>query len=618
MPLSQERRSARTVLAVIRRPVEFLCFSLSICVVLLLLGLVLFEGYHLRRIYPGVRALHVDLGGLDLAHAAANLPENVDAYLALPLRLRFGDQEWSVEGAQVGVHFDRQTIAHWAHNVGRRHDLFTDLREQWISLQVGSTVPYKLSFRANVADELLGNLADQINRPVRNANVEVRGLEVIAEQSQTGRTLDLEASRARIFSRMRDLSGGQVDLVVHETLPSFPDASRAALEVERLISSPVLLGLPDGALRMDTSPPGPWVISRDLLASAIRLEMTDVNGAGAIVVSLNRDVLRPLVEHLAAQLAIPSVNARLLYDPAKEEFTELTPSSWGQRVDEEATMEQVLAATELHERQVTIPLLIEEPAVSATSAPGLGIKNLVVEAVTSFKGSSQARIQNITIAAAQFHGVVVAPGEVFSFNQHLGEVSAETGYEDSLIIVGDQTRVGIGGGVCQVSTTAFRAAAWGGYPIVERWAHGYRVRAYEPPVGLDATVYAPQVDLKFRNDTPYHILIQTQMDPKERTIAFRFFSTSIGRHTEMDDPVMDNRVPHGPDIIVEDPTLAAGTRKQVDWAVDGLDASITRRVYRSDRLLREDVFFSRYRPWQARYLVGTKPVDEDTAVSALP
>jgi vancomycin resistance protein YoaR len=111
---------------------------------------------------------------------------------------------------------------------------------------------------------------------------------------------------------------------------------------------------------------------------------------------------------------------------------------------------------------------------------------------------------NIGVAASKFDGVIVPPDRVFSFNEHLGPVTKEAGYDESLIIQGNRTSVGLGGGVCQVSTTAFRVAFFGGYELVERWAHGYRVGWYETNSvpGLDATVYSPDVDFKFRNDSP--------------------------------------------------------------------------------------------------------------------
>ena len=145
------------------------------------------------------------------------------------------------------------------------------------------------------------------------------------------------------------------------------------------------------------------------------------------------------------------------------------------------------------------------------TARELGITELVSQGVTYFLGSAATRVKNIATSAGKFHGVIVGPGETFSFDEFLGDVSLDQGYAEALIIFNGRTIKGVGGGVCQVSTTAFRAAYQAGFPIVERWPHAYRVSWYERGFGpgLDATVFAPEVDFKFKNDTPYHLLIET-------------------------------------------------------------------------------------------------------------
>ena len=641
MSIPQERPSHKVFYKVIFRLVEVVLFSACVALTLALLGLVLFEGYHLQRIYPGVQVLNVPLGGLTPAQAVVALPKRTDPYLETPLRLRYGDQVWGVTAAQAGMRFDRPAMVRLAYGVGRGrlmppHQAWSkrQLWEQMVAFQVGYEVPYQLAFDPDVADQFLTDLALQINRPAQDATLGLEDLNIVIEPSQVGLVLDVEASRERTFAKLADFSGGEVMLVVHEIPPDMPDVSQVADRVKCILSDPITLKLPPDALGRDALPSGPWVISPEMLGVGLHIERAVTRHPAGLTVYLERDALRPQIELLAKELTLLPVDASLEYDPVSDTFTEMTPSRWGQQLDVEATLELGLAAadspwcaspgpsvsTDLDEasgqavrteqREVVLPLIPQEPAVSAANAHDLGIGELVVEGITSFKGSSEARIKNISIATARFQGVVVGPGEVFSFNEHLGEVSTETGYEESLIIMGDRTQVGIGGGVCQVATTAFRAAFWGGYPINERWAHGYRVRAYEPPVGLDATVYAPTVDLKFRNDTPYYLLIQTETDLEAQRVAFRFYSTSTGYQVKLEGPKIENRVPHGPDIIEEDPSLPVGTRKQVDWAVDGLDATVIRRVYAGQEPIREDLFFSRYRPWQARFRVGTKESDE--------
>ena len=149
--------------------------------------------------------------------------------------------------------------------------------------------------------------------------------------------------------------------------------------------------------------------------------------------------------------------------------------------------------------------MTKPPASDDTTAEQLGIRELVRQEVSYFYGSSSCRIQNITAAASKFHGVLVPPGAVFSMADTIGDISLDNGFAEALIIYNGTTVKGVGGGVCQVSTTLFRTVFFGGYPIVERYAHAYRVSYYEKVAGnhddprlagLDATVFVPLVDFK--------------------------------------------------------------------------------------------------------------------------
>jgi vancomycin resistance protein YoaR len=191
----------------------------------------------------------------------------------------------------------------------------------------------------------------------------------------------------------------------------------------------------------------------------------------------------------------------------------------------------------------------------------------------------------------------------------LGEVTKEEGYDESLIIFGNETIPDVGGGICQVSTTAYRAAFWAGFPIVERWAHAYRVGYYEQggqPVGLDATIYSPHVDLKFVNASPYHLLIETYVNQTDSTLTYKFYSTGTGRIVELEGPVVTDVIEHGDPVYKEDASLAPGEIKQVEWATNGLTSVITRviRGASTGEVIQREEFKSKFRPWNAVYLVG--------------
>jgi vancomycin resistance protein YoaR len=206
------------------------------------------------------------------------------------------------------------------------------------------------------------------------------------------------------------------------------------------------------------------------------------------------------------------------------------------------------------------------------------------------------------------NGVLIPPNEEFSFDKALGDVSAYTGYQQAYVIQNGKTVLGDGGGVCQVSTTFFRALLNAGLPITERHAHDYRVGYYEEdsPPGIDATVYVPSVDLKFKNDTGHWILVQSIVDPNTLRLTFNLYGTRDGRTVTMTKPVVTNETPPPPTLYTDDPTLPKGELKQVDFSAWGAHISFNRTVTKNNKIILTDTFVTDYRPWQAAYLRGTK------------
>ena len=204
--------------------------------------------------------------------------------------------------------------------------------------------------------------------------------------------------------------------------------------------------------------------------------------------------------------------------------------------------------------------------------------------------------------------------------QALGDVSLDNGYAEAMIIYGNKTIKGVGGGVCQVSTTLFRSAFFAGYPIVERAAHAYRVSYYEQSdsaintnlAGLDATVYFPLVDMKFVNDTPYWLLMETYVNEGARRITWKFYSTKDGRTVDWETTGPINRVDAPDPIFQENPDFEPGAVKQTDWAAEGADVQVVRRVSRGGQLINQDYFNTHYAPWQAicEYGPGTEDPEQ--------
>jgi len=230
-----------------------------------------------------------------------------------------------------------------------------------------------------------------------------------------------------------------------------------------------------------------------------------------------------------------------------------------------------------------------------------GISEVVAIGESNFAGSSAARRQNIVAAAKKYNGVIIPRGRRFSFNRILKSVDEESGFVRELVIKGNETKKELGGGVCQVSTTVFRAAFSGGFPIVARRNHSYAVPYYKP-FGIDAAIYLGALDFRFLNDTPGDILIQTFVE--KDNLFFVFYGTRDGRKVELQGPFISEYKPAPEAIVFETEDLPPGEISPISEGHDGFRSEWIRRVERADGTVDRESLISNYRPWPARVLRG--------------
>jgi len=235
-----------------------------------------------------------------------------------------------------------------------------------------------------------------------------------------------------------------------------------------------------------------------------------------------------------------------------------------------------------------------------------GISEIIAIGESNFLGSSWARKRNITVASNLYNGLILPKGKVFSFNEILKDVSPERGFAKELVIKGNKTEKEHGGGVCQVSTTVFRAAFLGGLKIEKRRSHSYAVPYYKPH-GLDATIYLDVQDFKFRNDTDGDILIQTIVQDSD--MKFIFYGTSDNREVEIEGPFISG-YKYAPEPIVEKTDqLPVGERYMTSYAHDGFHARWRRKVTKENSEPDEYILDSSYQAWPARILEGVSSED---------
>ncbi len=342
------------------------------------------------------------------------------------------------------------------------------------------------------------------------------------------------------------------------------------------------------------------------VASAIYQKLTTTNLPPAY--KFDGAVLDNFLEHLSLGIDVPAQEALFQFENGR--VIAFRPSTTGQKVDRERVKKDFLKyLSPPSSATVNLTVIPVEPKVKTEEANDLGIKEIIGEGKSFFRGSSSARIFNISLAASKLNGQLIGPGEIFSFNQAVGEVSSATGYQQAYIIREKKTVLDDGGGICQVSTTLFRTALNTGLPIEQRQAHAYRVSYYEQGgfgPGFDATVYAPKTDFKIKNDTSSYILVQTEIDKSKNMLVIDFYGTSDGRQVVLSKSRVSDETPPPPDLYQDDPNLPKDQVKQVDFAAWGAKVSFDYKVTRNDKVLQDRVFNSNFQPWQAIFLKGTK------------
>lgn len=592
----------------IQRQIAFILGVGLLLAILILSAVILkYERDYADKIHPGVTVAGVDLSGLTLGQAVVNLNANLTYGHLGQLHFSNGQDNWVYTPDDLGFSYDPVEVAKAAFDIGRGKGTMVNLGEQLKARNQGIDITPSIVYNQAKAYNVIQGLAAQTDIPLVEPNISLDSTTVNVITGQAGRTVDVQATLRNIEPFLLLQQSGNVPMVIKEQTPLSVNVEDTAQLAETILSQAFTVNPAD-----DTAGQGPWTIEPEALASLLTIEQKSIEGNRTYALTLNRPALVAYISSIAPALQNDPVNARMMFNDDTRQLELIANAVAGGSVDIEKSVDSILEKLQNGEHQASLVMQMVEPAVKDTStAAELGITELVAETTSYYYGSAAARIQNIRAAAANFHGVMVGPGEVFSMAEYLTDISLDNGYAEAPIIVGDQTVDGIGGGICQVSTTVFRNAFYGGFPIVERHPHAYRVGYYEQQsngwvdnslAGLDATVYVPLVDFKFRNDTPYWLLMETY--PTDTSLTWKFYSTSDGREVDWwTTGITDVVTPPDP-IYREDPDLPSGTIKQVDWPVNGATVEVYRTVTVNGTVTLQDTIRTNYVAWPAGYTYG--------------
>ena len=603
-----EKRRTTLSSATLSQVFTALWLGLAIALALLLLiniaAGIAFSG----RVYPGVSSSGISLEGLKLSQATALLtvtpgyPENGN------LTLTYGDREWVVSPAELGVFTDSQATAAAAYDTGRGGSPLKILLDRIHLLRGGVDIQPSFLYSENMAVEYLESIAAEINQPLREASLEISGTDVIVNNGQPGRALDIPATLAAITNQIQLMQDAVIPLVVQEAQPVVLDASTQGELAREILSRPFRF-TPPAELNIGADE---WQLEPAALAKMLIFEQVQNGESIELQLVVNQPMAVAYLESLRAETDVEPENARFIFNDETKLLDLLTPAVIGRQLNTALTVENLNTSLREGKHKADLSFDITDPAVTdSKTGAELGITELVYAHTSYFRGSSADRVQNIKTASASFHGLLIPPGGVLSMSDELGDISLDNGYAEAPIILGGETITGVGGGVCQVSTTLFRTVYFAGYPILERYPHAYRVGYYEQNAvghdqnlaGLDATVFVPLVDFKFKNDTEHWLLMETYVN-SNYSLTWKFYSTSDGRKVEHHTTGPTNIIEAPDPLYRENPELDEGEKKQVDWAADGATVVVKRTVTRGGEVIYNDTFTTVYQPWRAIFEYG--------------
>ncbi len=548
------------------------------------------------RIHRGVTALGVQLGGLAPVEAETRLSQEAARRLNRRLTLVGGDAAPAfttiITAADAGVHIDVATTAVRAMEVGRSGSLFARLIERmrlWIS-------PRDIATPITIDDAPFLSVADVLSIVVEHLPVDaelvVNGGEPKVIAARKGARLNREALKHLL---MDAVAGGTRDLQVTQDLQVPVDAIAPKLTTEKALkaledasiffSAPVRLTYRD------------WVadLTPDDLAQMAQFFPEGVDAGRPLTVDSTTG--RELVEQRLAAIETPPVDAEIVPAVDGRSYSVIA-SKDGVRVNWDTLLRLIdQAALRSAPRHVAVPTETWAPRLTTLDAEMLQSRSVIASFTTYFSPANRARVNNIAQVAATLDGRVIRPGETFSFNEAVGPRTQAAGYDEAPVIDNGVLVPGVGGGICQVSTTLFNAVLLAGLPVVERWPHALFLERY--PVGRDATVSYGSQDFRFRNDSDSVLLLNVVA--ADDFVEVKLSGVAFARRVELStspirDVVPPRSSPTYPRILV-DPALAPGQRDELEPGIEGRSVSVRRSVHGPDgQLLFTDEFESVYQP----------------------
>ena len=568
-----------------------------------------YENSYSDKIFKGVYVGGVDLSGKTTIEAQKILKEEHDAIMREGVKFQHNGEEAIIPSELLGsdpdlskriIEIDISSPLNIAYEKGRKSGWIVDGFTRISFLVTPIHIPINVIINEAEIGGMLREKFGEIESPARNANIrllENGRADIIREEA--GRVFHYGQAIADLKSNLAMLKNEPIALQLEEQLPVVAE-------------SDVLPFLKTAEKILATTSPEfvyenkKWSITKDQARAWMEVGIVPDGDSQKKKIGLkfNEGFLFEILEEIAKEINVEPKDAK--FELNNNRVTQFQASRTGKALSTEENYHKINRQYfEMGNPKIPLTVSITPPKVATADANDLGITTLLGEGRSNFAGSPHNRRVNIANGVRLLNGILIPPGEEMSLIKALAPFNGENGYVQELVIKGDRTIPEYGGGLCQIGTTAFRAALHSGLKITERRNHSYRVVYYEP-AGMDATIYEPAPDFKFVNDTPGYILFIAEVEGDE--LVFKFYGTDDGREAIVPDrAVILSTTPPGEPRFIETDQLAPGEKQLVERPHAGAHTVFDYVVKYADGTTHKETYESFYVPWRETWLVGKDP-----------
>ena len=561
--------------------------TIKIILIIIFIIVLLFSALVLAnkdKIVYGIKIANTSLGGLSYEKAKIKFENAIEKFLNKEIILRYQNKIYTISFQEIDINIFIDSSLKEAFEIGHQQNLLSNISKQFFAL-FGR---YNLNPDYQINQEKLENFIQKnlkaIDNPAVNAGWEYNEQtnNFVFISSHIGNKIDRKDLELKLCNKIKNLSSKDIYIeIINDSPEIYQQETKQAYEkAQEIINNAPYVLIIDSFSKEETIK---FTLTKEEIASLLRFFPKKENNSENIIlgVSLDQEQLKKYLTVLAPLINQKPINAKFKVQNNKVVEFSLSQDGIKLKIEENASKLKKEIVKNLS-KEIELEIKKVPPEITSENANDLGITSLLGDGMSNFYGSSNIRIHNINIGTAMFNGILLKPDEELSFNEILGEIGPEQGYKPELVIKRNKTIPEYGGGLCQVSTTAFRAAIKSGLKITERYPHAFPVKYYDPQ-GFDATIYPPHPDLKFINNTPKHLLIQTKIE--DYNLIFEFYGTNDDKK-----------------IIIEGPY-------QYDIKPGGsMKTMLTRKIYKYEELIDEETWYSNYKS-PSLYPVQQNPLE---------